>query len=56
MVKVRKIRGEYRVVESDTNHIAKSKHGKAMDGGGFKTKDEATRQSGYINAAPRRDK
>lgn len=54
MTKVRKRNGEYRVVESETLRIAKSKHGKAMDGGGHDSKAKALRQAEHINANPRR--
>lgn len=54
MTKVRKRDGEYRVVESDTLRIAKSKNGVAMDGGGHDSKAKALRQAEHINAHPRR--
>jgi len=48
-VTVRKRGEKYRVVEKATGRIAKSKHGKPVDGGGHASKQKAGRQCGYIN-------
>lgn len=47
-VKVLKIKGLYRIIEA-RGRIAKSVHGKPVDGGGHKGKATALRQMGYIN-------
>lgn len=50
-VKVRKRRGKYRIVEASNDRISKSKHGKARDGGGHRTKKKAQAQARAINAS-----
>ena len=47
-VKVLKIKGLYRIIEAQ-GRIAKSVHGKPVDGGGHKDRATAVRQQGYIN-------
>lgn len=48
-VKVRKIRGKYRVVESDTARISKTKNGVAKDGGGHIRSKKAHSQARHIH-------
>jgi hypothetical protein len=47
-VRVVKRRGKYRLVEP-SGRIAKSKNGKARDGGGHKSAKKAHTQKGFIN-------
>ena len=49
-VKVRKVKGKFRVVEPD-GRIAKGSRGHARDGGGHVDRAKALRQAGYINDA-----
>ena len=49
-VKTLKMRGQYRVVEAGTRRLARSKHGKPVDGGGHgASKEKAQRQCSKIN-------
>ena len=50
-VTLRKRGNKYRLVESATGRIAKTKLGNAADGGGHRSRAKAGRQAGYINAA-----
>ena len=43
--------GKHRVIERATGRIAKTKSGTAIDGGGFKSKNAATRQVQAVNIA-----
>ena len=52
-VKVRKVKGKFRVVEPD-GRIAKGSRGHARDGGGHLDREKALRQAGYINEALKR--
>lgn len=49
-VTVHKRGSKYRVVEKSTGHIAKSKKGKPMDGGGHMSKSKAMRQMRAMNS------
>lgn len=53
-VKVKKVRGKYRVVEADTGKIAKNKGGTALDGGGHGTSAKASAQARAVNASLRK--
>ncbi len=50
-VKVKKIAGVFRVVESDTEKIVKNRAGTAVDGGGHRSQAAAVRQVNGINLA-----
>ena len=54
-VETKVIRGKLRTVKSETGHIAKTKHGKPVDGGGWPTNKHgsgmARRQVNHINEA-----
>ena len=50
-VKVSKRGDKFRVVEAETNRIAKNKSGTALDGGGHKVKDKASKQASAINSS-----
>jgi hypothetical protein len=50
-VKVKKRRGKYRVVEANTDRIAKTDKGNARDGGGHRTKLKADAQARALNAS-----
>lgn len=49
-VKVLKRGDKFRIIESATGRIAMSDGGKAVDGGGHKTKSKAKRQARAINS------
>ena len=48
-VKVRKVRGKYRIVEGD-GKVAKTRAGNARDAGGHSVKNKADAQARAINA------
>ena len=48
---VRKRRGKYRVVEANSQRIAKTSKKNAVDGGGHRTQAKAKAQARAINAA-----
>ena len=51
-VRVRKLGKKHRIIEANSNRIARVfESGAARDGGGHKAKAKAVRQAGYINAA-----
>ena len=51
---VGKIDDKYRVIECKTGDIAKNAGGTALDGGGFKTHDQAQKQASAVNIAQAR--
>lgn len=48
-VKVKKISGSFRVVESSTEKIVKNRAGTAVDGGGHRSQAAAVRQVNALN-------
>ena len=52
---VKKIKNKYRVVECDSNAIAKNKSGTALDGGGHDSRQAALKQMRAVNASLERE-
>jgi hypothetical protein len=55
-VKVKHMKGKYRLVDQETGCIAKNANGTPFDGGGHSGKEKADRQSVYINDSVDRKK
>jgi len=52
---VKKIKEKYRIVECDSNIIAKNKGGNALDGGGHESRQAALKQMRAVNASLERE-